>query len=61
MLVLTLTGLGHGIITIAIAVIFGSFDEPFWTAFAGLVIDTFWGAIAGLIALAIQRMRKTRA
>ena len=60
-LVLTLTGLGHGIIAIAIAAIFGSFDEPIWAAFAGLVIDTFWGAIAGLIALAIQRMRKPRA
>ncbi len=60
-LVLTLTGLGYGIITMAVAAIFGSFDGPFWTVFVGLVIDAFWGAIAGLIALAIQQMRKPRA
>ena len=57
-LVLTLAGLGHGIISMAIAVIFGFFDGPIWTVFVGLVIDTFWGAIAGLVALAIQQMRK---
>lgn len=57
-LVLTLTGLGYGIITMAVAVFFGSFDGPIWSVFVGLVIDTCWGAIAGLIALAIQQMRK---
>lgn len=60
-LVLTLTGLGYGIVTMATAVIVGSFGAPFWMVLVALVVDTFWGAIAGLIALAIQQMRKTRA
>lgn len=60
-LVLTLTGLGYGLITMAVAAVFGSVDGPIWTMFVALVIDTFWGAIAGLVALAIQQMRKSRA
>lgn len=60
-LVLTLTGIGYGIITVAIGAIFGSFGGPVWTVFVSLVIDTFWGAIAGLIALAVQQIRKPRA
>lgn len=60
-LVLTLTGLGYGIITMVVAVVFGANDGPIWTVFVGLVIDAFWGAIAGLVALAIQQMRKPRA
>lgn len=60
-LVLTLTGLGYGIITMLVAATFGSHDGPIWTIFVALVIDTFWGAIAGLVALAIQQMRKPRA
>lgn len=57
-LVLALTGLGHGVIAMIVAVIFGSFGGAAWTVFAALVIDTFWGTVAGLIALAIQQMRK---
>lgn len=60
-LVLTLTGLGYGIITMLVAATFGSHDGPIWTIFVALVIDTFWGAIAGLVALTIQQMRKPRA
>lgn len=60
-LVLTLTGLGYGIITMVVAVIFGAHDGPIWTVLVALAIDTFWGAIAGLVALAIQQMRKPRA
>lgn len=58
-LVLTLTGLGHGIIAMTVAVVFGTFGGPIWAVFAGLAIDAFWGAIAGLLALAIQQMRRT--
>ena len=57
-LVLTLTGLAHGVISMIVAAIFGGVDGPVWTVFAALVIDTFWGAVAGLLALAIQQMRK---
>ncbi|MDQ0643699.1 hypothetical protein [Microbacterium murale] len=60
-LVLTLTGLAHGAISMVVAAIFGGVDGPVWTVFVALVIDTFWGAIAGLLALAIQQMRKPRA
>lgn len=60
-LVLTLTGLGHGIIGMAVAAIFGSIDGPIWTVFLALVVDTFWGAVAGLVALAVQQIRKPRA
>lgn len=60
-LVLTLAGLGYGIITMAVAAIFGSFDGPIWAIFISLVIDVFWGTVAGLIALAIQQIRKPRA
>lgn len=57
-LVLTLTGIGYGIISMGIAVIFGTFGAPIWTVFLALAFDAFWGMIAGLLALAIQKMRK---
>lgn len=60
-LVLTLTGLGYGVVTMATAAVLGSFGAPIWIVLITLVIDMFWGAIAGLIAFAIQRMRKPRA
>lgn len=60
-LVLALTGLAHGGITMIVAAIFGGADGPIWTVFAALAIDTFWGAVAGLLALAVQQMRKPRA
>lgn len=58
-LVLALTGLGHGIISMVAAAVFGG-GQPVWTIFIALAIDAFWGAIAGLIALAIQKMRANR-
>lgn len=60
-LVLTLTGLGYGLITFAVSGVFGSVDGPIWTALVALVIDTFWGAMAGLMALVIQQIRKPSA
>lgn len=60
-LVLALTGLGHGIITMVVAGIFGAHDGPIWAVFVAIAIDAFWGAIAGVVALAIQQLRKPRA
>lgn len=60
-LVLTLTGLVHGAISMIVAAIFGGVDGPIWTVFAALAVDTFWGAVAGLLAAAIQKMRTPRA
>lgn len=57
-LVLTLTGLAHGAISMIVAAIFGGVDGPIWTLFVAIVIDAFWGAVAGLLAFAIQQMRK---
>ena len=60
-LVLTLTGLGYGLISMMAAAIFGDSDRPVWTLFAALAIDAFWGMIAGLLALAVQKLRRARA
>ncbi|KJL48366.1 hypothetical protein RS84_01125 [Microbacterium hydrocarbonoxydans] len=59
--VLALTGLGHGIISMIAAAIFGGFDQPVWTIFIALGIDAFWGAVAGLMALGIQKIWGSRA
>lgn len=60
-LVLALTGLCHGVISVVAAVILGGLDRPVWTLFAALGVDTFWGAVAGVLALAIQQLRKAPA
>lgn len=60
-LVLTLTGIGHGLIAMIAAAVFTGFDRPVWTMFIALGVDAFWGAVAGLLALAVQRTRGNRA
>lgn len=60
-LVLILTGIGHGLIAMIAAAVFNGFDRPVWTMFIALGVDAFWGAVAGLLALAVQRTRGNRA
>ena len=54
--VLTLTGIGHGVITLIVSAIVGGATRPIWVYAMSLGVDAFWGAMAGLVALAIQAM-----
>lgn len=47
--VLTLAGVGHGVITLIVAAILGESGRPIWTYGVSLAI-----AVAGLLALALQ-------
>jgi hypothetical protein len=61
-LVLTLTGVGYGVITMIVsAVLGGEFlggeGRPWWTHVFALATDALWGLLAGLLALAVQKIR----
>ncbi|GAA5144645.1 hypothetical protein GCM10025768_00680 [Microbacterium pseudoresistens] len=61
LLVLTLVGVGHGLITMIVSAVMGGGERPFFTYLVALVLDAFWGLLAGVVAFAIQQMRGPRA
>ncbi|EWS81489.1 membrane protein [Brachybacterium phenoliresistens] len=56
-LVLALTGLAGGVITLVLAAVLGGSGRPWWTHLVALGMDALWGTIAGLLALAVQQLR----
>lgn len=56
-LVLALTGLAGGAITLVLAAVLGGTGRPWWTHLVALGMDALWGTIAGLLALAVQQLR----